>query len=795
MFYKKLLIALVVMLPAVFVFSQANPMPMDMGVVQDIIKSGIIQKDDAEKTFGTKNPSKDASLADPVIENKKENIDNPSLIEELFPDESKTSFIKQFGYEIFRQPSTTFAPVDNVPVGSDYVIGPGDTFVVYIWGKIIQDTFSLTVDRDGKVSLPKAGTVFVWGLKFSEAEKIIKTLLLQNYSNFSINVTLGKLRTIRVFVLGEVFKPGGYTISSLSTIFHGLYEAGGPTKVGSFRKIKLIRDNKEFSTVDLYDFLLTGEKGQDAKLQSGDTIFVPTIGRVVAVRGSVKRPRVYELSGESKLSQVIKMAGGITPSGYLNRIQIERIVNNEKKSIFDYEIRNLDSLAHDKDVTVNDGDMISIFPINKKKYGYVSISGNVNMPGEYELTQGLTVKELLGKARGILPGTYLPRAEISRYKDEKTKEIIAFDMGKLLAGDKAENNVLQEWDQVIVYTLSNVIPVQNVQISGAVNKEAKMELTDNMKISDLIFKAGGLNPTAMLDNAELYHMVVGKEPEIKKVNLRKILIEKNAGEDIILQGNDHLFVREDISWTRKKSVSLTGEFKYPGVYVADYNESVSSLIERAGGFTEKAYLSGAVFTRESARTSQQKAMSRYLERLQAEVYQEKANVEARSASDPDAKRAAEQISNKENIAKLYASIEVPGRLIIKIEDMKTFKNSKYDILLEENDALYVPQIPSSVNVIGSVYNSSSIIFEPNKNISFYIDKVGGTTKDANRGEVYVIRASGEVDKNNAWGTEVAKGDTVVVPAQINVETNWFKMLIDLSQIFYQVGVGVSVITR
>jgi protein involved in polysaccharide export with SLBB domain len=456
----------------------------------------------------------------------------------------------------------------------------------------------------------------------------------------------------------------------------------------------------------------------------------------------------------------------------------------------DFQLGSLELLKSGKDITLKDGDMLSIFPINKTRRGFVSISGNVSMPGEYELSTGLNLKELLKKAGGVLPGTYMQRGEIIRYVDEKTKEIIAFDMDKLLKGEVAENYDLKEWDQVISYSLYNVLPVQTVQISGAVNREGKLELASKMKISDVIFRSGGLKPTALLENAELYHMAAGKDPEILKINLKRILIDKDAAFDMLLEGGDHLFVREDSSSARKKRVTLTGEFKYPGVYVAEYEEKLSSVIQRAGGFSEKAFLPGAVFKRESVRTAQQKAVTSYLERLQTEVFSEAANM-----ADTSAKRAAEIMKNKEDLAKIYAAFEVPGRLIIKIEDMKTFTDSIYDILLEDNDALFIPQKPSSVNVIGSVYNSSSLVYEPNKNLSYYLDKVGGTTRDANRGDVYIISAGGEVNKNNAWGRDLERGDTVVVPAEITIGTNWFKMLLDASQIFYQVGVGASAIRR
>ncbi|OGF46214.1 MAG: hypothetical protein A2452_13410 [Candidatus Firestonebacteria bacterium RIFOXYC2_FULL_39_67] len=817
---SKLLISGLVLFLTVSGYSQTQDLK------QELLNKGLVSKTDIEKALKDPN-NKEAGETQVVLpskEEKKPEIEVPSVIEELFirevkekhddyietgkeskegeagevkeaDTEKEKKFLKQFGYNIFKAASTTFAPTDNVPVGPDYIVGPGDNFVVYVWGKLVQETFSLTVDRDGKISLPKAGAVFLWGMKFGEAEKLIKDALSQNYANFSINVTMGKLRTIRIFVLGEVKKPGGYTISSLSTLFHSLYEAGGPTKVGSLRKVKLIRDNKVVSTIDLYDFLLVGEKGLDVKLQSNDTVFVPSIGAVAGVTGNIKKPGIYELAGETKLSALMKMVGGVTPSGYVSRIQIERTINGERKAVLDVELKTGDALKDGKDIIVNDGDLITVFPINKLKYNYVTLYGNVGRPAEYELTPGLKVKELIEKAGGILPGTYLNRAEISRYKNDKAREIVAFDPDKLLKGDVKENQALKEWDEVTVYSQSEILPVQYVEISGAVNKEGRFELAEKMKVSDLIFKAKGLKKTASMDSAELFKIVFGKQPEIKKINLKKLLVEGVFDEDYILEAGDHLFIREETSWTKKKKITLSGEVKFPGVYVADSNEKLSSVLERAGGYSEKASPKSAVFTRESVKTIQQKTMLKYMQRLQQEVAAEGAKLAATGQTDADTKKAAETVKRKEDLVKVLGSIDVPGRLIIKLEDLKAFKDSKDDIIIEDGDSLYIPQIPSTVNVIGSVYNPTSIVYEPERNIHFYLDRVGGTTKDADRGDVYIVRASGEVDKNNAWGKNIERGDTIIVPAELKTETNWLKVLTDTSTIFFNAAVGVSAINR
>ncbi|OGF50351.1 MAG: hypothetical protein A2231_02335 [Candidatus Firestonebacteria bacterium RIFOXYA2_FULL_40_8] len=824
---SKLLISSLALLFAVSGYSQTADLK------QELLNKGVVSKTDLEKLTDTTVNNKETGetkAALPSKEEKKPEIELPSVIEELFIREVKErhdgyieagkastaekantgsteegeastgkkdkeqKFLKQFGYNIFKAASTTFAPTDNVPVGPDYIVGPGDNFVVYVWGKLVQETFSLTVDRDGKISLPKAGAVFLWGMKFGEAEKLIKDALSQNYANFSINVTMGKLRTIRVFVLGEVKKPGGYTISSLSTLFHSLYEAGGPTKVGSLRKIKLIRDNKVVSTVDLYDFLLIGEKGLDVKLQSNDTVFVPSIGAVAGVTGNIKKPGIYELAGETKLSSLMKMVGGVTPSGYISRIQIERTINGERKAVLDIELKTADAMKDSKDITINDGDLVTVFPINKLKYNYVTLYGNVGRPAEYELTPGLKVKDLIEKAGGVLPGTYMNRAEISRYKNDKAREIVAFDPDKLLKGDAKENQLLKEWDEVTIYAQSEIIPVSHVEISGAVNKEGMFELAEKMKVSDLIFKAKGLKKTASMDSAELFKIVFGKQPEIKKINLKKLLVEGVSDEDYILEAGDHLFIREETSWTNKKKITLSGEVKYPGTYVADSNEKLSSILERAGGYSEKACPKAAVFTRESVKTIQQKTMLKYMQRLQQQVAAEGAKL-ASSANDAETKKAAETVKRKEDLVKVLGSIDVPGRLIIKLEDLKTFKEGKDDIIIEDGDTLYIPQIPSTVNVIGSVYNPTSIVYEQDKNIHFYLDRVGGTTKDADRGDVYIVRASGEVDKNNAWGKNIERGDTIIVPAELKTETNWLKILTDTSTIFFNAAVGVSAINR
>lgn len=767
-------------------------------------KNGKKEKVEKKEVEGEKDEDKDEEGVELEKEKKTESLVSKEEIEfsslEKFYTENITfkisKNIRQFGYDIFQKSFTTFSPVENIPVGSDYILGPGDALVIYIWGKLVQDIFNVTVDRDGKIILPKVGTLNIWGLKFSQADNLIKKALQQYYTNIQIEITVGKLRTMNIFILGEVKKPGAYTISSLSTVLHSLYESGGPTKLGSLRQIKLIRNGKVFDNIDLYPLLINGDKRQDHRLQSNDTIFVPIIGKVVGICGNVKKPSIYELVEEkTKISDLIEMAGGISPAGYVNMIQIERIKDHEKKIILDIENISLTQLKDDpvKNIDLQDGDLVYVFSILTLRYNYVSITGNVRRPGDYELKPGMRIKDLIDKANGIELGTYFERAEIRRYKDDKTREIISFHLGRLLENDDKENFPLKEWDEVVIYSNTDVLSVSYVYIDGAVYKPDKYELTPNMKISDLIFLVGGLKKTASLSNAELFRIIPTKK--VMKIDLKKIIENYSLKDDLILQEDDHLFIRETKESISKKIIKITGELRYPGIYIADDNEKLSSVIKRAGGFTSSAFLNGAIFIRESVKVLQQKTINKFIEIEQKSLLSQQSLLSKPGISEAEIKQSQIIIQQKQELLKSLSSLEVPGRIIIKLDELDKLSDSKDDMMLEDGDIIHIPSFPSTVQVLGSVYNPSSLLYTSNKNISYYLEKVGGPTKTADINVIYIIKSNGEAEGNINMSQKIEVGDTVVVPEKIEIPSDWVKTLLDITTIIYHIAVGAAVLLK
>lgn len=774
--------------------------------------------------------------------------ERPSRIEEMFSENiplSVSTAIKQFGYEIFtpvgktvskkrhagteqtqtetgtsREDSgllrallgsrqregilsseeeigglSTFAAPTEVPVIGDYVLGPGDTLKMTIWGQI-QEVASLNIDSEGKILLPKVGPVYLWGLKFKEAEELIKNNMLKAYTNIQISVSLGRLRGIKVFILGEARKPGAYTISALSNSFHALYAAGGPTKIGSMRKIKLIRKGSPEMPVDLYNVLLKGDNSQDYKVQASDIIFIPPIGDVVGVAGNVKRPAIYELKEKIKLSDILDMAGGISSVGYLQRIQIERIQEHLRKTVLDLEFKSLSDLKNSpNNLELQDGDLISIFPITPIRYNFVSISGNVLRPGDYELKQGMRLKDLIDKAGGILPGTYLKRAEIARFKGDQTREIIPISLAELMDGKEETNISLKEWDVITVYSKKEILPDLFVEIDGAVNNPAKYELTENMKISDLIFRAGGLKSNASMENAELFKSSSNLESKLVNIDLVKALskdTEESVKYDLPLEEGDNLFIREDVSKEEKLIITLSGEFKYPGKYAVEKGTRLSVVIERAGGFTKNAFLDGDFYTRESVKIAQQKMIKNFLGFEQNAILQEQSSL-AIGMTPPQAEARNKLIEYRQKLMRELGEIQAPGRILLRLTaDMKKFKNSEYDIFIEEGDTLHISTQPSTVQVIGNVYGPGTAAFSEGKGIDYYINKVGGLTNHADTNRIFIIRANGETISSFVKAIKVKRGDTIIVPEEFKYRTLPGLFFKDIIQVIYQATLGAAV---
>ncbi|MDO8603607.1 MAG: SLBB domain-containing protein [Candidatus Omnitrophota bacterium] len=676
-----------------------------------------------------------------------------------------------------------------VPVNADYVVGPGDTLLINIWGSV-QESFPVEVDREGKIMLPKSGPLYIWGMKLKEAEARITQRLNQYYTNFNVDVSMGKLRSIRVFVMGEVKKPGAYTVSSQSSVFQALYEAGGPTKMGSMRKIKIASPNGKSREIDLYQFLLKGEQADNSIVQSGDTIFVPSIGDVVGVSGNVKRPAIYETKSDISLSDLMEFAGGITPTGNLQHIQVERIEDNERRVVVDIKLKN----GNFKDINLHNGDMVMVSPIVRLKHEFVTILGNVENPGDYGLKEDMSVEKLIEMAKGFMPGSFLYRAEIARVSEDRSREIIPINLNKMMLGGKDENISLKEWDILLIYSEAEVSAPSFVEIDGAVNKPGKYELTPNMKISDLIFRAGGVTSGDFIRGAELFHIVPGEQPVVREIGVKRIFGANIAiDKDIILQAGDTLFVKREPKLTEKKMVTIKGQVRFPGTYPVIQGERLSDLIARAGGYTQDAFLPGAVFTRKSIKEVQEKMRKKFLEKEQRTIMEEQQAMLLRAGSAAGADSITQSVRARIDMMEMISEADIEGRMVIALVPLDQLKHSKYDIPLEDGDSITIPESPSAVTVIGSVNNPTSVPFEVGKGIDYYVQRTGGMTKHADKSGVYVVRANGEAINKFMMTKFVERGDTIVIPQEFKYWTPPGQLLKDTVEILSRIVMGVGII--
>ena len=591
-------------------------------------------------------------------------------------------YLRQYGYSLFASPISTFAPVEDVPVGPDYILGPGDDLVLNIWGAM-ESRVILTVDRNGEVSLPSVGPLRIWGLPFSQADEIIRDQLLRYYKGFKASVTMGRLRTIRVYVVGEVCQPGAFTLSSLSTVTNALFAAGGPLKLGSLRQIELKRNGITIGTVDLYDFLLRGDKSRDFRLQSGDTIFVPSIGPNVAVAGQIMRPAIYELAGPTSLTDFIKMAGGLTPRSNLKRVQVIRAKPNSGRQIIDLDLSSSNGNGYgSSEVFLVSGDFINIYPTDPRIYNTVRIEGAVKYPGEYELKSDMRLGDLLPKDN-LLPEAYSDRVEIARLKEDLTTEIISAKLSKAWEGDEAQNIRLQRMDLISVR-------------------------------SD--FKAPG-------------------------------------------------------------TVILEGEVVRPGLYRIKAGEHLSSVLRRAGGFTDKAFLKGAVFTRRSVEAVERKKMDDFM-------HQQEQALLADSSQKSLLPERREQLM-------LLASKVTLGRVVVRLDNVDDLDGSNNDIVLEDDDSLKVPQKPSTVLVLGSVRNPTAVLHLEDKDVQYYLNRAGGLAPQAAQKEIYLVKADGSAIAGFLKLRDIEPGDVIITPPDTSIKTDKLDLMKSLATIAGQIAITMA----
>jgi polysaccharide export outer membrane protein len=737
-------------------------------------------------------------------------ISGPRSDDELFkPQPMTTKKLAQFGYNFFRPDSAGFSPLADIPVGDDYLVGPGDKIVLQLWGSI-DGVYELEVNRSGEVLLPRAGAVKVWGVPFGELQALFREHLAKVFRNIQLNVNMGKLRLMKVYVVGEVTSPGDYNVSSLATVINALSAAGGPTKNGSLRNIQIRRLGKMVESVDLYDFFLRGDKSRDIRLQAGDTIYVPVISKVAAIGGNVRRPAIYELKGETTLTDLLILADGIKSTGYLQRVQVERVSAHDKKMVSDF---NIDPKGTDKSfneitdaIQIKNMDSVQIFPINSVLRDQVRLEGYVRRPGDYALKRGMRVKDLFEKD-DILPETYTDVAVITRlippdYHPEK----ITINLGKALAGEEKFNIELREFDRIMVFSRWEMKEMPTVRINGEVQKPGEYRLLENMKLRDLIYDAGNLKKTAFLNNAEITRVMISKEG-VKSLILNVDLdnaMKGNPDDNVLLQDMDEVVIRRIPDWAEEteRYVTLSGEVRFPGTYPIIKGEKLSSVLRRAGGYTDKAYLKGAKFTRKIVAEIQQKRMDEIIARTERDLAQKQAELASVAASKEELEATKAALDGLTRTLERLKSTKAEGRVSIVLAPIDELQKTNYDLELMGGDTLNIPQSPGAVMVFGEVYNPTTVIQLPGEDVDYYLKKAGGPTSSADKSEMYVIRADGTVvSKQEKTGflffggfnsMELDPGDTIVVPQQLE-RIAWMREIKDIASILGNLAITAGVV--
>jgi protein involved in polysaccharide export with SLBB domain len=955
-----------------------------------------------------------------------------------------------FGSDFFKEAAIKVTTDrKDIPVPLKYLVGPGDEVRILLWGRV-NAQYNLTVDRDGKITVPQLGPILVAGMTFEDMSKKIISQTEQMIGA-NIDITLGSLKTIPVFILGDIRRPGAYTIGSSATITDALLLAGGPTDIGSMRKVQLRRKNRIITTLDLYDLFLKGDKSKDAVLQADDVVFVPVTGPLAGIAGNVRRPAIYELRDRFDLQHLFDLAGGILPTAYTQQIQVSRIQKNERQVVIDIDDKHLSKAM---DIKLQDADLVNVFTIVDRDLNAVYLSGNVKRPGKYEYKPGMKVSDLIKSPSDLLDETHFEYALIKRimlpdrrtelapfnlgrfllekdesynvtlkpedhiyifsrwfFKDkpsvtiegevrghigipkktwrsewsnatrgddvlqtgpkkplipseeerfrkdalspeeranaygmittvdvadddlkkaerliqadkvkevadelkkigkeelsEKVKEIdtsirrgenvdvsenmrsvenelrkmgryeladklihamnalrksfrieisentrikdavlgvggltkdayldrgevvrrvnggkdyqtIYFDVAKAMTGDPRENLVLQDRDRIIIHSVWERFSVKSVFIDGEVSKPGMYQYTEQLRISDLVFKAGNLLESAYLEEAELSSQTVenGKTVRLdhKKIRLQEAL-NGDPAHNVLLKPYDRLFVRRISNWRAEKFVAVSGELLFQGRYIIKKGERLSSLIERSGGYTEKAFLRGAVFKRETVRELQQKGLEEMIKRLERDLLMESGASVSTSVSQEEILAKKVEMEHKQKFIASLHQLKATGRMSINLTHLRLLKGSEYDIELEDGDNLYIPPRPSVVSVSGAVMSQGSYLFSEKLNFEDYIGMAGGYARYADIDNTYILKVDGSARRvskdfmnwnNNksrweltAFGEEtkeIEPGDVIVVPEKIE-RIAWLREIRDITQILMQMAVTAGIVIK
>mgnify|MGYP005883443695 CR=1 FL=1 len=695
----------------------------------------------------------------------------PDSLHLLLEEYKRSQQKKVFGRDIFSNQDLSFDPIMNIATPQNYVLGAGDEVSVDIYGAS-QKSADCTVSPDGDIVIEGYGPIHVGGLTVAAAKERLRATLGSRYQSSRIKLSLGQTRTVSINVMGEVMKPGTYTLSAFATVFNALYMAGGTNDIGTLRNIKIFRNNRLISVCDIYDYILNGKMTGNVRLRDGDVIIVGPYDCLVNITGKVKRPMYYEMKRNESLQTLLRYAGGFTGDAYKKAVRVNRKTGRE------YAVFNVDEFDMSS-FRIADGDSVSVDSILPRYHNTVEIKGAVFRPGMYQLGDGInSVRSLVQRAEGLTEEAFTARAVMHRMKADRTLRVIPVDIQGIMDGRVADIP-LKENDVLFIPTKQTAMNEQTISIQGEVVYPGIYKYEDNETLEDLVLQAGGLT-----DKASTVKVDVARRVGNPKALTTDSIIAKtysfalkdgfvvDGEQGFVLQPFDEVYVRKDPSYTVQQNVSVEGEVTFPGTYTLSRRKMrLTDLIEAAGGPTNLAYIHGARLERR-ANEAERNRMEAALKMQQEQLQQELTSLAASSSNNSSSIQQMGQQTQQMQLQKF----QVPDFYPVGIELDKALAdpNSDANIVLREGDRLVMPQFTATVKINGAVMYPNTVSYIKGKSTKYYINSAGGYARNARKSNAYIIYMNGMVAK--ASQGKVEPGCEIVVPSKILRRTSTAELL-------------------
>lgn len=672
--------------------------------------------------------------------------------------DGKVSARQIYGHKVFNSRSLTFEPSENLATPQNYRLGPGDEVIIDIWGTS-EDHIRRTISPEGSVMIEQLGPIYLNGLTINDANKHIKSAFSKKYAGMDdaetdIQVTLGQVRTIQVDILGEVATPGTFRMSPFSTVFHGLYRAGGINDIGSLRNIEVIRNGKKVATIDIYDYLFNGKSDGNIRLQEGDAIIVPPYEQLVSIDGNVKRPMYYEIKPNETLETILNYAGGFTGDAYSGMVRLARQAGTEN------ELHNIER-GEFASYELKDGDIITVGTILDRYANRVEVKGAVYRPGLFAIGKDInTIGDLIRKADGLTDDAYTERALLYREGPDLELQIFPYNVKDILEG-KIADVPLKRNDMLVISSIHELEERGALTINGQVARPGTYPYAANTTVEDLILQAGGLLEGASTARVDISRRIVNPTSTEETQRLARVFsvsiengLAVGEGKGFILKPFDRVEVRKSPGYSPQRTVTVNGEVLFDGVYVLENrNERISDIVRRAGGIIEKAYVKGAHLSR---RLTDDEYLAR----------KETLRVAMSSATN----------AGGDSIALSKIDVSSSYNVGIDLEKALKYPGTHYDLVLQPGDQLFIPEEQSTVKISGEVMYPNAVVYEPGKKLGYYIDQAGGYGQNAKKNKGFVVYMNGTVAKAKR-NTPIEPGCQIIIPSKpANSRTDWTKIL-------------------